>query len=247
MIKQTAISIVLIIGLTNSSIILAQNDKLDCAALEAKLDITNIPSNVSLLTDLLKCGRSGNVLSQYYAGLMSRGYSDQFEGMDRKKGLIVAAVMFSMAAQQGHADAQFQLGVLYHKGLGFEQDFGKALEWYRNAADNGSSKAMFALSVMYGQGEGVPVDQMKSFSFLRDAANQGLVETQFLVGLFYYEGSDGAIQNYVQAYMWWNIAASKNYADAIRSRGKLADQMTPSQIAEAQELSREWLQKRSGQ
>ena len=39
--------------------------------------------------------------------------------------------------------------------------------------------------------------------------------------------------------MWWNLAAVKGDADAVKNRDMIAKQMTPQQIAEAQKLARE--------
>ena len=47
-------------------------------------------------------------------------------------------------------------------------------------------------------------------------------------------------QNYVSAYMWFNLAAAHGDEEAAKRRDKLAEGMTPAQIAEAQKLAREW-------
>jgi hypothetical protein len=54
-------------------------------------------------------------------------------------------------------------------------------------------------------------------------------------------------QDYVQAHMWFKLAASRSDASdkelsekAINSRDRIAARMTPAQIAEAQKLAREW-------
>lgn len=46
------------------------------------------------------------------------------------------------AAEQGHAAAQYNLGVLYDKGLGFPQDVVEAYAWVNVAAAQGYSKAI---------------------------------------------------------------------------------------------------------
>ena len=50
----------------------------------------------------------------------------------------------------------------------------------------------------------------------------------------------GVPQDYVAAHMWFDLAAAKRNRDAQRERDKIAAQMTPEQIAEAQKLAREW-------
>ncbi len=46
-------------------------------------------------------------------------------------------------AEQGHASAQFNLGLMYNNGLGVPQDYAEALQWYRKAAEQGHATAQF--------------------------------------------------------------------------------------------------------
>ena len=46
-----------------------------------------------------------------------------------------AVQSFRKAAEDGNADAQFNLGVMYSKGRGVEQDYARAAHWYRKAAE----------------------------------------------------------------------------------------------------------------
>ncbi len=52
-----------------------------------------------------------------------------------------AARLFRMAAEQGNADAQFQLGYLYENGRGVSRDEAESAKWYRKAAEQGNSSA----------------------------------------------------------------------------------------------------------
>ena len=56
-----------------------------------------------------------------------------------------------------------------------------------------------------------------------------------------YDRGQGVLQDYVQAHMWYNLAAAQNQENAIRLRDSLTKLMTPEQIAEAQRLAAEWL------
>ena len=50
--------------------------------------------------------------------------------------LVSQAQSFKEAAEQGDAEAQFQMGRSYYYGDdGVTQDYAKAVEWYRKAAD----------------------------------------------------------------------------------------------------------------
>ena len=45
------------------------------------------------------------------------------------------------AAEQGNADAQNNLGVMFAKGKGVKQDSAKAVAWYKKAAEQGQDDA----------------------------------------------------------------------------------------------------------
>ena len=59
----------------------------------------------------------------------------------------------------------------------------------------------------------------------------------------YYNG-EGVPQDYLQAHMWVNLAASKSQGEKnekyAKARKLIAEEMTSAQIAEAQRLAREW-------
>jgi uncharacterized protein len=56
-----------------------------------------------------------------------------------------------------------------------------------------------------------------------------------------YELGNGVPQDYVRAYMWFALVASHGTrAYATRGMERVAQQMSPEQIAEAQKLAREW-------
>ena len=74
------------------------------------------------------------------------------------------------------------------------------------------------------------------------AAGQGYASAQVNLGLMYANG-EGVPQDYVQAHMWFNLAASKGNENGRKNRDIIAKKMTPVQITEAQRIAREWLEK----
>jgi TPR repeat protein len=55
-----------------------------------------------------------------------------------------------------------------------------------------------------------------------------------------YDKGSGVTQDYLQAHMWFNLAAARGEKTAREFRDSLAEKMTPEQIAEAQRTAREW-------
>ena len=73
----------------------------------------------------------------------------------------------------------------------------------------------------------------------RVGAEKGNAGAQFSLG-FMYEKGQGVPQDYVQAYMWFNLAAAQGTKGAAEWREHVAAHMTPAQIAEAQKMASEW-------
>ena len=84
----------------------------------------------------------------------------------------------------------------------------------------------------------------KALEILKPLAEQGDAKAQFNLGGMYGLGK-GVIQDYVEAHKWANVASANGHKKAIELRDNLEVLMTPSQIAEAQKLAREWVKNHS--
>ncbi len=133
--------------------------------------------------------------------------------------------------------------IMYRDGRGVPQDDAQAVAWYRKAAEQGYASAQFTLGLRYAEGEGVLQDFRLAVAWFRKAADQGYALAQYNLGYMYGNG-EGVPQDYVEAHKWRNIAASRVTGDQQKeyaaTRDSLAKQMTPAQLAEAQQLAREW-------
>ncbi|KAF9403565.1 hypothetical protein BGZ76_007224, partial [Entomortierella beljakovae] len=65
-------------------------------------------------------------------------------------------------ANQGQANAQFNVGLMYDNGKGVKRDNLEAMEWYLKAAEQGHANAQFNVGKMYRNGDGVPQDYSKA-------------------------------------------------------------------------------------
>ena len=72
-----------------------------------------------------------------------------------------------VAAEQGDAKAQVDLGVMYANGDGVPENDAEAVKWFRKAADQGDAKAQFDLGVMYANGDGVPENDAEAVKWFR--------------------------------------------------------------------------------
>ena len=94
---------------------------------------------------------------------------------------------------------------------------------------------------MYANGEGVPEDDAEAVKWYRLAADQGDAGAQNSLGYMYANG-EGVLKDDVTAYGWFNIAATNGYENA-KTNHILAKRMTPDQIAEAESLVKEMVEK----
>ncbi len=77
-------------------------------------------------------------------------------------------------ADQGDAQAQFELGFKYAHGQGVSRDDQEAVRWFRLAAEQGFAKAQYNLGFRYVVGKGVPRDFVLSHMWVNLSAAQGL-------------------------------------------------------------------------
>ena len=121
-------------------------------------------------------------------------------------------------------------------------DYATALKEFRPLAEQGNTVAQNNLGLMYEKGQGVPQDYQEAARWFRLAAEQGHALAQNNLGVVYGKGQ-GVKQDYVIAHKWTNLAAANGVKEAVKRRDLLEEELTPSQLAEAQRLAREWTPK----
>lgn len=140
--------------------------------------------------------------------------------------------------------AQYDLGVMYFKGIGVEKNSTTAYRWFHMAANQGHARAQNDLAVMLSRGIGVSQSNSEAYVWFMKAAEQGFADSQFNLGLLLSHGKgQGMPQHFILAYMWFEIAAQNGILEARNSQVRLAKQMQEEQIAEAKIQARKWLAK----
>ncbi len=115
---------------------------------------------------------------------------------------------YRSAAEQGDAEAQYNLGMLYHYGTDVEQSDALAVEWLSKSAEQGHSQAEHSMAVMYKLGRGVPQSDALAFEWWRRAAEHGLADAQYNTAMMYRDGI-GVARNNALAAEWWHKAAEQ--------------------------------------
>lgn len=135
-----------------------------------------------------------------------------------------AAEWYRKAAEQGHADAQFELATMYVRGDGVPADtpveraewVEKALALFEQAAQRGHADAQFTLARIYAHGEAngedVPRDTAKATAWYRKAAesyrraaeqgDSNAQNAQLQLGGMY-ENGEGVPQDKAEAIKWY--------------------------------------------
>jgi TPR repeat protein len=127
---------------------------------------------------------------------------------------------YTLAAEQGNADAQYNLGIMYEYGEGVPKDAKSAVKWYTLAAQQGQVESQYYLGAMYERGEGTPKDAKSAVKWYTLAAEQGQVEAQYNLGYLYQNGI-GVLDNLKTAMIWYTKAAEQGYAKAQFRLGML--------------------------
>ena len=146
-----------------------------------------------------------------------------------------ALYYISFDAVQGDPIAQYNLGLMYKKGIGVEADKKEAFGWFLLAADSGHMLAKYALGKMYYHGDGVKKNYTKALNLFLDGSYLGHPASQIEVGNMYYFGQSVS-KNYPKAHMWWSLAKEKGVEGAFNNLTKIENIMSENQLLEAFEL-----------
>src|ERR1035441_8718157 len=78
---------------------------------------------------------------------------------------------FKTGVDRGEADAQFNLGIMYARGLGVEKDIAEAWRLFQLSAAQGNAQAQFRLGVRSAEGWGVQQDFAQASKWYQRAAD----------------------------------------------------------------------------
>ena len=167
----------------------------------------------------------------------------------------VSGIAFLEAgAKNGDAFASAELGLVYGIGVHVAKDVAKAKKLLRYALDRGEAlggRYLWGLSLAQrrpSSSSGGP-QSTDDITACHKAAELGDPTCQFEVGRAQLLGV-GLPEDDVAAYMWLNLAAAAEHTDsevredAFKLRESIRRFLRPTQIAEAQRLTREWKPKK---
>ena len=165
------------------------------------------------LTEPEHRARFGFVNDQAWLG---SSYERGINGYERDASM--AAYWYRRAAENGHTEAQYNLGVMYSWGNGIPANHEQAVYWVRKAAEKGYHQAEDHLCFLYFAGKGVQQDYKQAFGWGIRAARAGMAYSQWAVACMYYYGN-GVERDYKQAAHWCREAAEQGYSVAQNNLG----------------------------
>lgn len=113
------------------------------------------------------------------------------------------------SAEQGDAEAQYKLGLMYFEGTEIVKDLSKAETWISNAAKNGSVDAQMFLGYCLETGQFGRVEYELPFALYQSAAEKGNIKALLYIGNMYMTGT-GTNQDTQKAIEYFFKAASHN-------------------------------------
>jgi hypothetical protein len=116
-------------------------------------------------------------------------------------------------AKQGDAEAQFVSGCFFYRGVGGDQDYFLACEFFTSSANQGHAKAQYMLGSCYSDGIGLKKDNRKAFHWFNKSAMQGDPDGQYAVATAFFRGN-GTEQDFQKAVQWAQKSAIQGTADA---------------------------------
>lgn len=100
----------------------------------------------------------------------------------------VALAAVEAEANQGDAQAENVLGVLYAVGKQVPKNPAKARSWLQKAASQGLAQASYNLGMLNAQGIGAAADFHRALALFQKASKQGYAPADFTLGMMYSSG-----------------------------------------------------------
>ena len=155
-----------------------------------------------------------------------------------------AVFWLRMAADRGHKEAQYRLGLLYAHGDGVPLNQYEAVAWWRAASQQGHKDALFHVALALEGGNGAIQDKAAAAEFYKEAALMGHSKAQVNLALLFFRG-EGVKRNWVQAAALLSIIDDTGLQQKQREQiaqlrqaieKQLSDKARSAAIAESQQI-----------
>ncbi|GEM_PF-95228 len=170
------------------------------------------------ISKLRKRALSGEAEAQFsLAQILSNGLTvatNNAELKELEEAVKEIAKLYTLAANQGHAESQGYLGMLYLDGTGVSKDTDIAERLLTSSADGGSVFGMHNLATIHMTGLAKSPNREKAKTLFENAAKTGDSESMYSLGLM-----SNQVEDFEAAFHWYTKAAEKGHAEAENNLG----------------------------
>jgi localization factor PodJL len=125
----------------------------------------------------------------------------------------VGPLSLRLAAANGDASAQFEVGARLAEGKGTNQNFKDAAKWYQKSAEQGFAQAQYRIGTLYERGLGLKPDMVRASEWYKKAAGQGNIKAMHNLAVLSANQSKGS-PDYATAAQWFEQAAEHGLSDS---------------------------------
>jgi localization factor PodJL len=125
----------------------------------------------------------------------------------------VGPLSLRLAAANGDASAQFEVGARLAEGKGTNQNFKDAAKWYQKSAEQGFAQAQYRIGTLYERGLGLKPDMVRASDWYKKAAEQGNIKAMHNLAVLSANQSKGS-PDYATAAQWFGQAAERGLSDS---------------------------------
>lgn len=147
---------------------------------------------------------------------------------------LIPVILLSVFLNRAWADIELARDLM--EASRFEEAYAQLLP----AAQAGNADAEELIGVMYAMGLGVERDDRRAFEWYLRSSMKGHPGAQSGVGWYYEVGRGMPAPDLVRGYMWYVLSAIGGDPDAAVSQQEIVKKMTTEQIAEAEELIKDY-------
>lgn len=200
-------------------------------------DLEQVPAFI--VQQYLDAAESGDARAQFRLGLLhERGL---IPGPDPQ---AEAARWFDLAADGGHAAAQFKRATMYAEGRGGPEDQAAAVALYRLAAEQGLGEAQFNLALHLQNGIGTDRNIGDAILWYEQAAFRRIAGAPRALGLLYLSDIGETPNDRIEAWAWLTLAADEGDALADTHLNDLEGSLSAVELEEARQLAAAYRQLR---
>lgn len=172
---------------------------------------------------LLSESQRGNVLAVYDLGKLystdKLGEKNEEMSIAKYTQALQGFLQIELNSKKLKPYVQYRIGKMFCYGLGTEQDYEKAFEWFERSAKQKNKFAQFSLANLYYYGSGVEKDLSQAFLWYQRSSSQGQPYAAYSIAQMYRYGeyvtkdNDTAQRYYKQALSGFLKIESDDMAD----------------------------------